>query len=108
MCVILYLKKQKQMKQMWLQVICFPGSSAGKESVRNVGDPGSIPGWKDPLEKDMATHFLQDSCLENPQDRRAWWAIIHGVAKSQHDWRTKHRETQRICVPSCILRNKSK
>ena len=23
----------------------FPGSSAGKESVCNAGDPGSIPGW---------------------------------------------------------------
>ena len=44
MCVILYLKKQNQMKQMWLKVICFPGSSAGKDSVCNVGDPGLIPG----------------------------------------------------------------
>ena len=26
---------------------------------------------------------LQYSCLENPMDRGAWWAIIHGVAKSQ-------------------------
>ena len=26
---------------------------------------------------------LQDSCLENPMDRRAWWAIVHGVTKSQ-------------------------
>ena len=26
---------------------------------------------------------LQCSCLENPMDRRAWWAIVHGVAKSQ-------------------------
>ena len=24
---------------------------------------------------------LQYSCLENPMDRRAWWAIVHGVAK---------------------------
>ena len=24
---------------------------------------------------------LQYSCLENPMDRRARWAIIHGVAK---------------------------
>ena len=23
------------------------------------------------------------SCLENPMDREAWWAIVHGVAKSQ-------------------------
>ena len=26
---------------------------------------------------------LRYSCLENPMDRGAWWAIIHGVAKSQ-------------------------
>ena len=26
-------------------------SSAGKESACNAGDPGSIPGWEDPLEK---------------------------------------------------------
>ena len=25
---------------------------------------------------------LQCSCLENPVDREAWWAIVHGVAKS--------------------------
>ena len=33
----------------------FPGSSAGKELACNAGDPGSIPGWEDPLEKGMAT-----------------------------------------------------
>ena len=32
------------------------GSSDGKESVCSKGDPGSIPGWEDPLEKGMATH----------------------------------------------------
>ena len=26
---------------------------------------------------------LQYSCLENPMDRGAWWATIHGVAKSR-------------------------
>ena len=25
---------------------------------------------------------LQHSCLENPMDRGAWWAAVHGVAKS--------------------------
>ena len=34
----------------------FPGSSEGKASARNVGDTGSIPGWEDPLEKEIATH----------------------------------------------------
>ena len=55
------------------------GGSDGKVSARNVGHLGSIPGLEDPLEQEMATHY---SCLENPMDRGAWWAIIHGVAKS--------------------------
>ena len=27
--------------------------------------------------------LLQYSCLKNPRDRGAWWATVHGVAKSQ-------------------------
>ena len=34
----------------------FPHRSVGKESARSAGDPGSIPGQEDPLEKEMATH----------------------------------------------------
>ena len=30
----------------------FPGSSAGKESTCSAADPGSIPDWEDPLEKE--------------------------------------------------------
>ena len=26
---------------------------------------------------------LQYSCLENPMDGEAWWAAVHGIAKSQ-------------------------
>ena len=33
-----------------------PGGSDGKESACNAGDPGSISGQEDPLEKGMATH----------------------------------------------------
>ena len=39
-------------------------------------------GQEDPLEKEMAP-LSQYSCLENSMDRRAWWATVHGVAKSQ-------------------------
>ena len=28
---------------------------------------------------------LQYSCLENPMDGGAWWAVVHGVAKSLSD-----------------------
>ena len=34
----------------------FPGGSDGKASACNAGEPGSIPGWEDPLEEEMATH----------------------------------------------------
>ena len=58
----------------------FPGGSDGKASVYNAGDLGSIPGWgRSPGEGNG--NPLQYSCLENPMDRRAWWAVIHGVAK---------------------------
>ena len=39
-------------------------------------------GGEDPLEQGMATP-LQYSCLENPMDRGAWRAAVHGVTKSQ-------------------------
>ena len=37
------------------------------------------------LEEEMATNGnpLQYSCLENPMDRGAWQATVHGVAKSR-------------------------
>ena len=35
----------------------FPGDSVGKESSCQAGDASSIPGWEDPLEKEMATHY---------------------------------------------------
>ena len=34
----------------------FPHRSVSKESACSAGDPGSIPGQEDPLEKEMATH----------------------------------------------------
>ena len=37
-----------------------------------------------------ATHNpLQYSCLENPIDRRAWWATVHGVTRARHGLATK-------------------
>ena len=72
----------------------FPGGASGKETacqkkkkklLANAGDirdVGSIPGLgRSPGEGNGKP--LQYSCLENPMDRGAWWAIVHGVAKSQ-------------------------
>ena len=38
--------------------------------------------WKDPLEKEMATHS-RVLAWRIPVDRGAWWATVHRVAKSQ-------------------------
>ena len=59
----------------------FPGGSDSKESACNEGDWGSILRWqRSPGEGNG--NALRYSCLENPVDRGAWWAIVHGVAKS--------------------------
>ena len=53
-----------------------------KNPPANAGDVGSIPGsGRSPGEGNG--NPLQYSCLENPIDRGAWRAIVHGVAKSQ-------------------------
>ena len=53
----------------------------GKESTGNAGDTGSIPGLgRSPGEGNG--NALQYSCLKNPTDRGAWWATVHGAAKS--------------------------
>ena len=58
------------------------GGSDSKASACNVGDLGSIPGsGRSPGEGNG--NPLQYSCLENPIDGGAWWATVHGVAKSR-------------------------
>ena len=65
-----------------LQVLSFPGDSDSKEFACNVGDSGSILGSGRPPGKRNGNP-LQYSCLENPKDRGAWQATVHGVTKSQ-------------------------
>ena len=88
-----------------LKDTCFPGGSTGKESACNVGDLGSdlwdgkIPWRRERLptpvfwpgefhglyspwgRKEMDTSL--NEVLELVMDRKAWRAVIHGVAKSQ-------------------------
>ena len=63
-------------------IIWIPSGSDGKESACNAGTRGSIPGsGKSPGEGN--NNPTQYSCLENPTNRGAWWATVHGVIKSQ-------------------------
>ena len=52
------------MSVLWLEVITLIGRYVGR-----YGEGNGTP--------------LQYSCLENPMDEAAWWAAVHGVAKSQ-------------------------
>ena len=62
--------------------MAFPGGSDGKESACNAGDLGSVPGsGRSPGEGHG--NPLKYSCLENPMDRGAWRATVHGVTMSQ-------------------------
>ena len=63
----------------------FPGGSVVKNLPTNAGDTqgvGLIPGLgRSPGGENGKP--LQYSCLENPMDRGAWQATVHGVAKSR-------------------------
>ena len=59
----------------------FLDGSDGKESACSAEDKGLISGLgRCPGEG--TGYPLQDSCLENSMERGAWWATVHGVAKS--------------------------
>ena len=74
----------------------------GKETAcdaEDAGDPGSITGLGRSPEGGHGNP-LQYSCLENPMDRRAWQAAVHGVSRVKHDlmtippppWSTKRHD----------------
>ena len=57
----------------------------GKESAFNegvTGDRGGFSPWLGTSPGEGNANPLQDSCLENPMDRGAWWATVRGVTKS--------------------------
>ena len=62
----------------------FPGGAEVKVSACNVGDLGSIPGsGRSPGEGNG--NLLWYSCLENPMDRGALWATVHGSQRVGHN-----------------------
>ena len=75
------------------------GGASGKELAcqcrrhkRYKFDP-----WSGKILWRTACNPLQYTCLENPMDRRAWWATVHGVTQSQTwlKWLNTHRHTHR-------------
>ena len=73
-----------ELKTALLQSKGFSGGTSGKEPACNTGDlrdTGSVPG-SGTYPGEGNGNPLQYSCLENPMDRGAWWATVHGVTKS--------------------------
>ena len=80
--------------QVLLMVKTLPASAGG------LGNSGSIPGsGRSP--GGGHGNPLQCSCLENPMDRRAWWATVHGVTKSRtrlSDWTQQQHVYLCLCI----------
>ena len=67
-----------------IYLLGFPGGTMVKNLIAHVRDTGgasSIPGSGRSLGGGHGDP-LQSSCLENPMDRGAWSATVHGVAQS--------------------------
>ena len=68
---------------------------SGKKSACYAGYMGSIRGsGRSPGEGN--DNPLQYSCLENPLDREAWQATVHGVARVRHNLATKRQQQYRL------------
>ena len=70
-----------QRKDNFFQLRGLPWWIREKRICLQCADPGSIPGLGRSLGEGNGNP-LQYSYLENPTDGEAWWATVHGVAKS--------------------------
>ena len=78
----LLVRVKINLKEKILSLIKLALMAHNKESACNAGDLSSIPGSGRSPGKGNG-YLLQCSCLENPMDKGAWWATVHGVTKSQ-------------------------
>ena len=89
----LMLSKKRYLNNLSSIKLGSPGGSDGKESACSTGDPGSIPeSGRSP--GGGHGNLLQYSRLENPMDRGAWRAVVHGIVSQTRmiNWTpTKHR-----------------
>ena len=92
-------------------LLCFftihPGAAVKNSPAKagDAGDAGSIPGWgRSPGEGNG--NQLWYSCLENPMDRGAWRATVHGVAK-ESDTTQHSTHTHPPCTLDSVLLSSS-
>ena len=72
--------------------LSFPGGSVVKNPPANAGNARSVSGLGRSPEGGNGNP-LQYSCLGNPMDGGAWWAIIHALKRVRHDLVNIH-----VCV----------
>ena len=58
-----------------------PANAGDKRGAGLIPALGRSPGGRHGRGREEG-NSLQYSCLENPMDREAWWAIVYGVAKN--------------------------
>ena len=94
----------KQVFSLFLFKGWLPWWLSSKESTCNAGDTGSVPAWgRGPGVGNG--NPLQCSCLENPMDRGAWRATVHGVPKSRA-WLKRVNNNSKGYTYCCeVLRN---
>ena len=81
--------------RFYIYVMGFPGSSSGKESTCNTGDPGLIPGLGRSPEGGIG-YPRQYSCLENPHGQRS--------LASYSPWGRKELDTsEQLSIVQCML-----
>ena len=94
-CCHFYLSSTRILKRRWqwhLTPVLVPGKSHGRRSLVGCSPWGH---YKSDTTERLHFHFsvsfigggngnpLQNSCLENPRDGGAWWAVVYGIAQSQ-------------------------
>ena len=80
---VLYYVVTWQRAPLVVQMVKIPPANAG--DVSSIPGLGRFPGGEN-------SNPLQHSCLRNPMDRGAWWAIVHGgLRRVRHDLATKQQ-----------------
>ena len=111
----------QETQEMWVESLCwqdsleeeiathssilawmgFPGGSAVKNPPANARYTGLIPELLR-SSGEGNVNLLQYSCLRNPMDKRAWWAIVHGVLKRVRQGLAAIHTTQFTSVACCL------
>ena len=73
-----------------------------RESACDTRHLGSILGWGR-SSGERHGNPLQYSCLENPVDREAWWATVHGVTKESDTQTPEHRTHKQLGIRQLSL-----